>query len=234
MGWLIFSLGKMTFSVPILAFFVSSSLLSKAGKSKKDVLSGYVQKGSRRDARQVLANGLIPTILLLLWHQSQNSTFAALYFVSLASATSDTWATEIGLLSKRSPRSLLHFKEVPKGASGGVTLLGLSGALAGALMIASTVVLSDFSTPSLDVSYKVILIITTSGLIAQTVDSLLGVSFQVKYCCPRCGETIERQTHCTHVKAVRESGWPWLDNDMVNLLSILGGVVFGWIGLEIF
>jgi uncharacterized membrane protein len=64
--------------------------------------------------------------------------FAAIvmFGAATAEAASDTWAGEIGRLSKKPPVSLKTGKAVSRGVSGGVTLLGYGGGLLGAAFIA--------------------------------------------------------------------------------------------------
>ena len=46
--------------------------------------------------------------------------WAVVAFGALAAAASDTWATEIGTLAARPPRSIVSLKVLPTGTSGGV------------------------------------------------------------------------------------------------------------------
>ncbi|MFQ5751177.1 MAG: DUF92 domain-containing protein [bacterium] len=233
-GWIIFSLGKLTFSIPILVFFVSSNILSKIGRSQKSQLATYFQKTNQRDLGQVLANGCIPVLLLLGWSQYQNPIWMVLYWASLASATADTWATEFGVLSKSEPRSILNFKKVQKGTSGAVSLLGLIAAASGALIIAFTGYFTSWLELSLIFSWKCLLFLTIIGFVAQTFDSILGASAQVQYSCFECGKITERKRHCSGNHTKRISGFKWMDNDMVNFLSNLSGVLIGWMSYRIF
>ena len=96
MGSVVFALGRVGFSIPMLVFFASSSLLSKLGYERKSKLVSHIAKTSQRDSMQVLANGLVPTLLLISCYFSQNDIFSFLYVAALACATADTWATELG------------------------------------------------------------------------------------------------------------------------------------------
>ena len=99
----------------LLAFFVSSNLLSKA---------------KTRNERQVLANGGVAALAALAgsW-----TAFAG----ALAAATADTWATEIGRYSRKPPRLITTGKPVPAGTDGGMTLVGTVGGIAGAAFMAA-------------------------------------------------------------------------------------------------
>src|SRR6266540_3559502 len=98
----------------LLAFFVSGSLLTRGG--------------GRRNARQVLANGGVAAVAALLgaW-----PAFAG----ALAAAAGDTWATEIGAFSSSPPRLITNGAPVPRGANGGITLLGTAGGVLGAAIM---------------------------------------------------------------------------------------------------
>lgn len=233
MGWLVFSLGGWTFSIPILFFFVSSSLLSRVGGLQKSRLSTYSHQSSQRDFRQVLANGLIPTLVLLGWCKFQQPRWAFLFLTSVASATADTWATEIGVLSKAKPRSVVSFKKVPTGSSGGVTLLGVIAAISGAFAVALVGRIMFQLRANLNFSWPQIVLITMIGTAAQTLDSILGATVQAKYCCTKCGEHTEGKSHCSGAQTVQVSGGRRVDNDLVNLISVSGGAIVGWIGWEL-
>ena len=56
-GGLIFGLGGLPWAVLLLAFFISSSMLSRLFARRKAALSEKFSKGSQRDCGQVLANG---------------------------------------------------------------------------------------------------------------------------------------------------------------------------------
>src|SRR2546425_12354550 len=55
---------------------------------------------------------------------------------SLAAATADTWAREIGRHSPIAPRLITNGTRVPPGTDGGMTLLGTAGGIAGAGFVA--------------------------------------------------------------------------------------------------
>src|SRR5260221_14353645 len=56
-GFVVFGLGGGLFAIPLLTFFLSSSLLSHVGKEQKRAANARAAKGARRDAGQVSANG---------------------------------------------------------------------------------------------------------------------------------------------------------------------------------
>ncbi|MBN1480976.1 DUF92 domain-containing protein [candidate division KSB1 bacterium] len=229
LGTLIFGVGRWTFSVPILAFFVFSSLLSKMGGKRKNVLQNVFEKSGRRDAAQVLANGGIAGLMLIFWYFAKIDFFYVLYIASLAAVTADTWATEIGVLAKKPPRSILTFKPVAMGTSGGISWLGTLGSAAGSLVIVCVGFLfSPHSSPRL-LGWKEGLLVLCSGVFAGLVDSYLGATIQAQFQCPVCGKITEKKVHCENRKTKFVRGLAWINNDVVNGFCAASGVFFVWI-----
>jgi uncharacterized membrane protein len=65
MGCNIFGIGGMVWAVPLLTFFLSSSILSKMARSRKEKYDLLFDKGSQRDAGQVLGNGGLAWLLII-------------------------------------------------------------------------------------------------------------------------------------------------------------------------
>ncbi len=223
LGVFMFGMGSWHTMLPLIGFFVLSSLLSKIAdrQSKKDIISS---KGSQRDIVQVYANGGIPLIFTIAWYLSDFSIdwLYWAFLASLASATADTWETEIGSFSKSLPINILTWKRVPKGYSGGVSLLGTSGGVLGAATIVFIAALMEF----IQWDVMLIIVIVFSGFLGSIIDSILGASIQAKFKCEVCGKSTERVAHC-HEETTHVSGILWLDNDWVNVAgSLSGGLIF--------
>ena len=197
----------------LLAFFVSGSLLTQ-------VAGGA---GGERTARQVLANGGVAAAAALLGEWS-------VAVAALAAATADTWATEIGSFSPWPPRLLTTWAPVPGGTSGGITLLGTLGGVAGAVGIAG---LASALEPrgAAPGSAALVIVAGTTGMV---VDSLLGATVQGLFECPSCAARTERGGTVCHEPVVLVKGRRWLDNDGVNLAATLAGaaIVLGWMLLR--
>ena len=128
LGTVIFGLGGFGWAVLLLGFFISSSLLSRLFKRRKAAFDEKFSKGSRRDAWQVAANGGTAGLMVLLHVLFPGAAWPWLAFAgSLAAANADTWATELGVLSRTAPRLITTGKKVERGTSGGVSLGGTAG-----------------------------------------------------------------------------------------------------------
>ncbi|MCW2276872.1 DUF92 domain-containing protein [Heliophilum fasciatum] len=140
-GTLIFGFGGWIWGLTLVAFFVYSSALSKYKEAQKNVVAEEkFDKGSRRDFGQALANGGFGGVLALLhyYFPGEPALFAA-FIGCMATVNADTWATEIGVLSKSRPRLITTGKPVVPGTSGGITPLGTTATLLGGLLIGVTV-----------------------------------------------------------------------------------------------
>ena len=233
LGTVIFGTGHWEFSLPILLFFVLSSLLSKMGRKRKQEFSDTFQKGGRRDVGQVLANGGVAGILVLLWNWFPNDAWYFAYVGSIAAVTADTWATEIGVFSKIVPRNILNFKKVLPGTSGGVTLLGFAGALFGSFIIVfvASLVTTRYDNVALAVTLFSLIII--AGLLGSVVDSIIGATLQAQYRCSICGKITEKKNHCQTAQVIRVAGLELIDNDVVNGICALTGALFAWLAYQL-
>jgi uncharacterized protein (TIGR00297 family) len=230
LGILTFGLGGLSWAVLLLGFFISSSVLSRIQKKQKTNLGEKFSKESVRDAGQVLANGGIAGFLALLnlFYPGADWIWMA-YAGTLAAVNADTWATELGVLSKNSPHLINNWKKVERGASGAITLTGTLAALGGSLFIA--VLATGFwdswqSDPVLPLIVLKLTIITISGLAGSMIDSLLGATIQAIYFCPACQKETERHPfHLCGSPTELTRGWKWMSNDWVNTFCALTGAL---------
>ena len=217
LAWIIFGFGHVKWTVPILTFFILSSLLSKLRKKINPKINSVFQKGDVRDHVQVLANGGFPGILVLINQIHSSELFYIAYVSAIAAVCSDTWATEIGTLIKAKTFNIINFHQVEQGISGGVSLLGFTGAALGAIIISTS------ALPWLNNISELMTIIFISGLLGSTLDSVLGSTLQGKFNCIICDKTVENKIHCGK-NSVHINGVTWLNNDAVNLAaSFFGG-----------
>lgn len=198
-------------------FFVTSSFWSKFKREKKKAAEEKNHKGGRRDGIQVLANGGVPAIISMLAVYFQNETLLYMFITALATANSDTWASEIGSISRMKPIDILSLKKVEAGTSGAMSLLGTGAALLGSFLIG---IVSYFLWN--DVSLMIALIIGLVGFLGNLVDTLLGATVQVTYYCRSCYLITEKTMHC-NVKTNYKRGFRFFNNEVVNFLSIMIG-----------
>lgn len=224
LGTIVFGLGGVAWAIPLLVFFMLSSVLSQVSKqlSRSDFAKIF-EKGGERDVGQVLANGGVAGGAVLLNFFFPHPIWYPAFVGSLAAAAADTWATEIGVLSRGSVRSVLTFRVVPPGTSGGVSLVGSLGCCAGAGSVA-------FSGAMFAVDpFGLLIGATVAGIIGAFADSLLGATVQAGYRCPRCLTFTERREHC-RVETELIRGSAWINNDVVNIgCCMVGGAVSAFI-----
>lgn len=234
LGAIIFGAGGWAWTVPILTFFISSSLLSKIGKYQKKKLEDLYEKSNQRDIVQVMANGGLAGSMVILWLYFPDPMWYFGYIGILAAVNGDTWATELGAFSRVKPRSICNFKTVEPGTSGGITPMGTLGALQGAL----TIVLVGYwmlQNQNLSLSSNTILLITlAAGFIGTLIDSLLGCTLQAQYQCPNCSKQTEKRIHCSGHMTNRISGLQWMNNDMVNAICAFSSFILVILGIFLF
>ena len=206
----------------LIAYFAAASVLSWAGKEEKEERAGaVVAKGGRRDAMQVVANGGVYSLVAAL-----TAVIPASYIIwgavgALAAASSDSWATEIGVWVGGEPRLITNGTIVRSGTSGGVTAAGFLGSLAGAAWVALCAMLFGFR------GHGVVIAALIGGFGGSIVDSLLGATIQERRWCDRCAEPTERTVHRCGATTRLVGGIIRIDNDVVNLISTIAGFLLG-------
>jgi len=227
-GGILFGVGGFSGAALLLAFFMSSSALSRFKETQKESLAEKFSKGSQRDLGQALANGGVAALCIVGFALTRQPAWWAAAAAALAAANADTWATELGVLSKTPPRLITTGAMVEVGASGGVSLFGTLAALAGSLLIGLTAFAAALLDPALrslfSDPFSLAAIVTLCGLAASLFDSLLGATAQAIYYCEACQKETER--HPAHrcgnpTRQVR--GWGWLNNDWVNFWATAAG-----------
>ncbi len=214
-GTIIFARGGWAGAGALLVFFATSTALSKWRRRAKESL-GY-EKGGRRDAGQVLANGGLAAACLLLplvFPQVDPHRAFELMLGALAAANADTWATEIGSALGAPTRDLRTGRAAAPGTSGAISLPGTLAALAGAALVGCFAGnLAGWA------------MVTAAGLIGAVADSGLGATVQAQWRDPaRPGRWTERNPGEPPLR-----GWGWVGNDAVNLActGLGAAAVFG-------
>ena len=204
-----------------MLFFLSCNVVGKISKRlRKGKTEIAEKKGHRRDVMQVVANGLMTTIAALLWFFTSKTVALIMFGAAVAEATSDTFAGEVGRLSKSGPVSIRNFMPVPVGMSGGVTFLGMVGAFLSSAMIAFC-----WYIWFQGVSVYAAVLVCLMGFAGAVMDSYLGASVQAHYVDPDTGMLTENDEKDGR-KLELAQGIRWVDNDMVNLMSNVFSSVF--------
>lgn len=205
--WVLWFAGPV-WLIPLFFFFITSTLLGRFNKNK--IEASDMKQGKARDAWQVLCNGGIYAVLATFAHHD-----IVLHFmiISIAICTSDTWSSEIGIYYHWKTYDILRMRPVPVGLSGGVSLPGTIGGLGGAfaMSILGNILISN------QLYINFIFYITIFGFAGMLLDSILGAGLQARY--------KNLQNHDISDSAgehqVLHSGWRWMTNDVVNMLSNL-------------
>lgn len=220
----LFGFGGYQWSLPGIVFFVLSSLWSKVGKRRKAAAEFRNEKGSRRDSGQVYANGGVAWALLILYVFLHEEWLFWGFVGAFAAAAADTWATEIGALSKGRTWLFPTFKPTQTGVSGGVSVLGtLGGLLGGASVWLSTYLSWDGAQRGWSAA-----IILVAATVAMFADSALGTFWQARYR-ERSGRVVERRT-TNGEENEWVGGLKWLNNDRVNFLNTGVGALLSMLG----
>ena len=235
-GTLTYAGGTIGFTLVLLAFFVPSVILSRIGRARKRELVD-VGKAGPRDAWQVLANGGVATVCAIGWAVTRDLHWALAFAGAYAASTADTWATEIGTLGRGAPRSILTLRPLATGMSGGVTMRGTLGEVAGALwigLVAPIAIALAYADPNAGFGWTMaytrwwgilplVLAIPLAGVIGSTVDSLLGATLQESRHCDACGRNCETNPHVCGLPTRIVRGLPGISNDAVNFAATLTG-----------
>lgn len=218
-GTAIFGYGGWTWYVVLLSFFFSSTLLTRFKYSVKAAKGVSELKAGARSVWQTLGQGgfaaMIAGVALLL--PSDPALLGVAFVSTLAEANADTWAVELGVLSKRNPRLITKFsKEVAPGTSGGISWLGELSAVAGSLFVALVAgVLGAFG----DAQVVLLLVATVAAIIGEHIDSVLGATVQAAYYCPTCKKETERRIHKCGTGTQHVKGSQIVTNEAVNFIS---------------
>jgi uncharacterized protein (TIGR00297 family) len=210
----------------LIAFFVLASALSRWRRAEKGARTGgVVEKGGRRDAAQVLANGGVFAALAAAGALAAPAPAAAAALAgaaagALAAAAADTWATEVGTAVGGTPRTLRGWRPVPPGTSGAVTAAGSLALAAGAAATAGTARLLGLPAAAAAGALA-------GGLAGAWADTLLGAAVQERRYCDRCGEATEQRVHRCGAPTRRRGGLSGLGNDGVNGLCTVAGAAAG-------
>ena len=207
----------------LIAYFALSIALSKLRATEKAERTGsVVAKGGARDAIQVVANGGVYAATALagalatdLGLPALGATLSVAALGALAASAADTWATEIGSLAARPPRSIVTWRPVAPGTSGGVNASGMAAMVAGAAFVA-------LGARAVDLHASVGAVVL-GGFLGAIADSVVGATLQERRWCDTCQTSTERTVHGCGTATRHAAGLAAVDNDLVNLIATVAG-----------
>jgi uncharacterized membrane protein len=258
------------FGVLLLAFYYSSTKLTKYKQEQKSKLEEDFVAAGQRNWKQVFGSSILAIFVaafyFVLFGEDKNAYFGinnhdqtiqvygwevgkswlnaqlhCLYLAHFAVANGDTWASEVGMLSKPQPRLItsLWMKVVPPGTNGGMSLLGTLASAAGGAFIGFVYYLLSFCYPTLGVStvdrihqthLMMIVYGCLCGLLGSIIDSLLGATLQVSYFCTEKKKIVKdydpKKSPSSTIKHI--SGIDILSNEAVNVFSIAITMILSW------
>jgi len=208
-----------------LFFIIGAAILSKLNKNNEIYIEARTiqEKSGKRDFAQVFANGGIGFILAALYLFFPHPIIIIMFGASVAEAVSDTFAGEVGMLTKSRVVSILTGRPLKPGLSGGVSFQGTLASLIGSFLIA-ILWYSVYYSPSIrTISYMAI--VTLAGFIGSIVDSILGLTIQAHYYDEKENKIVEKE-YLNGKKLPLIRGIRTINNDKVNFLSNMFSVAF--------
>jgi len=262
----IISLCGFEYFVILAGFFFSSTKATNLHKQIKTKLLGksYL-KDKKRNAIQVLCKSLFPTIVCLvlfprygkgmnLFSIDQKEKFKlfldAFFIGFFESANADTWASELGILSREQPILILKgFKSVPKGINGAISRYGTVCSIFGGMFISLVVVICNIlrfgimnyinsGIEVLFLSIKILLCGGVIGFIGSLIDSILGQTVQLTIYNVTKECVIEKENEREAIKngdELKYYGKDIFNNSGINLVTgVITAIISGYIGILLY
>jgi uncharacterized protein (TIGR00297 family) len=157
----------------VMLFFILGSLFTKFRYAEKEFLGVAEGKKGRRGYMNAFANAGVGVCGAVLYGITGDVIFIALFIGSIATATGDTLASEIGVTGG-TPRMITTLRPVPPGTNGGVTGIGELASLFGASVICLLAFILGVAP------WYVCLIGVAAGFIGTNLDSLYGAVIENK------------------------------------------------------
>jgi uncharacterized protein (TIGR00297 family) len=170
-GIILIVFAGVTWFLVMLAFFIIGSASTRYQYTRKKTMGVEQERGGARGYKNAFSNCIIGTGAAVLFGLTGDPVWTALFIGSVATATADTVASEIGVTGGR-PYMITTFKPVPEGTNGGVTLRGEVAALVGSVLICGIGVALQI------ISFDIFLIGVFAGIVGTNIDSLVGATIE--------------------------------------------------------
>ena len=159
--------GTVSWFIVILVFFILGSAFTKFKYSEKEFLGVAQGKHGKRGYKNAFANAGVGVAAAILFGVTGDMIYAAVFLGSVSTATADTLASEIGVTGGN-PVMITTLKRCPPGTNGGVTLIGETACVVGALIISGLGFLLGIAP------WYVCVISAVAGVAGTNLDSLYG------------------------------------------------------------
>jgi uncharacterized protein (TIGR00297 family) len=187
-GLVIAIFGNIYWLITLICFLMVTFLVTKLGFSFKKRHGVAQGRHGERNAKNVLANGLILAIIPILRPILGDPLAGLMFIICICEAASDSFANEIGVLSNRAYLITNLRKRVRPGTDGGVSILGTFAGLLGAFIpaIIGWILISEFNgniypisniTP-IPMNGVTLLLPILIGFLGCHIDSILGATLQ--------------------------------------------------------
>ncbi len=176
MGLVVAIGGHWTWLVTLLAFLSAGFFVTRWRYGEKKEMGFNEGEDGERDWTNVISNGGVPMLISLYAFMTEDwQELLPIFVASVAVATSDTFASEVGCLDKR-VYMITTLKKCEPGLNGGFSPNGQIAALVGALLISlvATALGMLVGAEALSSPVEFIVSISIIGFLGCQVDSLLG------------------------------------------------------------
>ncbi|WP_406661426.1 TIGR00297 family protein [Methanolobus sp. ZRKC3] len=176
LGVLVIVFSEIFWFILLLTFFILGGAFTKYKYKYKESIGLAQSEGGVRSYENVFSNSTAALMLAILYgiYPQYSELIIFAYLGTVATATGDTLASEIGTTAQSQPIMITTLKPAAAGVDGAVTVLGEIAALLGAMVIGILPVIFG----KVDSIIPVILITTAGGFLGTNVDSLLGATLQ--------------------------------------------------------
>lgn len=176
MGVLIIVFSNIFWFILLLTFFILGGMFTRYRYDYKLSKGLAQEKGGVRSYENVFSNSTAALALAIAYgiYPQHAELISYAFLGTVATATADTLASEIGTTAKQTPRMITNLKPTKTGTDGAITFLGEMAAIGGACVIA---ILATVFGMTGNIDYAVIFT-CAGGFVGTNIDSLLGATLQ--------------------------------------------------------
>lgn len=178
LGVLIIGFGDFFWFILLLMFFILGGVFTKYKYKYKESIGIAQSEGGIRSYENVFSNSTAALCLAIAYgiYPEYSSLIIFAYLGTVATATGDTLASEIGTTSKAKPRIITTLKSTEPGTDGAISVLGEIAALFGSMCIG----LLAYFFGMVDNLLLALMVSSAGGFIGTNIDSLIGATIQKK------------------------------------------------------